>query len=46
MFDQPGQQIVMVAKVMERLVVNKERSHRFHMERISLKKLNKVEGIE
>jgi hypothetical protein len=26
--------------------VNKQRSHRFHMERFNLKKLNKVEGKE
>jgi hypothetical protein len=35
-----------VAKVRERLAVNKQRSHRFHMERFSLKKLNEVEGKE
>jgi hypothetical protein len=29
-----------VAKVRERLAVNKQRSHRFHMERFNLKKLN------
>jgi hypothetical protein len=33
-------------KVRERLVVMKQRSHRFHMERFNLKKLNKVEGKE
>jgi hypothetical protein len=33
-----------VAKVRERLAVNKQRSHRFHMERFILKKLNEVEG--
>jgi hypothetical protein len=33
-----------VAKVRERLAVNKQRSHRFHMERFNLKKLNEVEG--
>jgi hypothetical protein len=33
-----------VAKDRERLVENKQRSHRFHMERFSLKKLNEVEG--
>jgi 50S ribosomal subunit-associated GTPase HflX len=32
-----------VAKVRERLAVNKQRSHRFHMERF---KLNQVEGKE
>jgi hypothetical protein len=35
-----------VAKVKEQLAVNKQRSHRFHMERFNLKKLNKVEGKE
>jgi hypothetical protein len=35
-----------VAKVMERLAVNKQRSHRFHMERFNLKKLNQVQGKE
>jgi hypothetical protein len=33
-----------VAKVRDRLAVNKLRSHRFHMERFNLKKLNEVEG--
>jgi hypothetical protein len=33
-----------VAKVREKLAMNKQRSHRFHMERFNLKKLNKVEG--
>jgi hypothetical protein len=35
-----------VARVRERLAVNKQRSHRFHMERFNLKKLNGVEGKE
>jgi hypothetical protein len=35
-----------VAKGRERLAVNKQRSHRFHMERFSLKKLNNVRGKE
>jgi hypothetical protein len=35
---------LMVAKVRERLAVIKQRSHRFHMERFNVKKLNKVEG--
>jgi hypothetical protein len=35
-----------VAKVKERLAVNKQRLHRFHMEGFNLKKLNKVEGKE
>jgi hypothetical protein len=35
-----------VAKVRERLAVNKQRSHRLHMERFNLKKLNDVEGKE
>jgi hypothetical protein len=35
---------LMMAKVRERLAVNKQRLQRFHMERFILKKLNKVEG--
>jgi hypothetical protein len=35
-----------VAKVRERLAMNKHRSHKFHMERFNLKKLNDVEGKE
>jgi hypothetical protein len=35
---------LVVAKVRERLAVNKQRSLRFHMERFNLKKLNEVEG--
>jgi hypothetical protein len=35
-----------VAKVRERLAVNKQRSHRFDMERFNLKKLNDVEAKE
>jgi hypothetical protein len=37
---------LVVAKVMERLAVNKQRSHRFHVERFNLKKLNEVGGKE
>jgi hypothetical protein len=37
---------LVVAKVKERLAVNKQRSYRFHMERFSLKKLNQVHGKE
>jgi hypothetical protein len=33
---------LVVANVRERLAVNKQRSHRFHMERFNLKKLNEV----
>jgi hypothetical protein len=33
---------LVVAKVRERLAVNKQRSHRFHMERLNLKKVNEV----
>jgi hypothetical protein len=33
-----------VAKVRDRLAVNEQRSHRFHMERLNLKKLKEVEG--
>jgi hypothetical protein len=35
-----------VAKVRERLAVNKQRSQRFHMERFNLRKLNEVENKE
>jgi hypothetical protein len=35
---------LVVAKVRERLAVNKQRSHRFHMERFNFKKLNEVAG--
>jgi hypothetical protein len=37
---------LVVAKAKERLTVNKQRSHRFHLERFNLKKLNEVEGKE
>jgi hypothetical protein len=35
-----------MAKVRERLAVNKQRSQRFDMEKFNLKKLNEVEGKE
>jgi hypothetical protein len=35
-----------LVKVRERLAVNKERPHRFHMEKFNLKKLNVVESKE
>jgi hypothetical protein len=35
-----------VAKVRERLAVNKQRSQRFNMERFNLKKLNDLQGTE
>jgi hypothetical protein len=37
---------LVVAKVRKGLAVNKQRSHRFHMERFKPKKLNEVEGRE
>jgi hypothetical protein len=37
---------LVVATFRERLAVNKQRSHRYHMERFNLKKLNEVEGKE
>jgi hypothetical protein len=37
---------LVMEKVRERLALNKQRLHRFHMERINLKKLNKVEVKE
>jgi hypothetical protein len=33
-----------VAKIRERIAVNKQGSHKFHMERFTMKKLNDVEG--
>jgi hypothetical protein len=35
-----------VAKVRERLAVNKQKSHRFHMERFNSKKFNETESKE
>jgi hypothetical protein len=35
-----------VATFRERLAVNKQRSHRFHIDRFNLKKLNNIEGKE
>jgi hypothetical protein len=35
---------LVVANVRERLAVNKQRPHRFHMERFKLKKFNEEEG--
>jgi hypothetical protein len=35
-----------VAKVRVRLAVSRQRSHKFHVERFNLKKLNEVEGKE
>jgi hypothetical protein len=37
---------LVVAKVRERLAVNKQRSHRFQRERFDLKKLNEIESKE
>jgi hypothetical protein len=37
---------LVVAKVGERLAVNNQRLHRFHMERFNLKKVNVAEGKE
>jgi hypothetical protein len=37
---------LVVANVRERLAVNKQRSHRFDMERFNLKDLNEVEEME
>jgi hypothetical protein len=36
----------MVAKIRERIAVNKQRSHKFNMERFSPNKLNEIEGKE
>jgi hypothetical protein len=35
---------LVVAKIRERLAVNKQGSHKFHMQRFNFKKLNEVEG--
>jgi hypothetical protein len=37
---------LMMAKVRERLAVSKQTTHRFHIERFNLKKLNEVEDKE
>jgi hypothetical protein len=37
---------LVAAKVRERLAVNKQRSHRSHMERFNLKKLKELDGKE
>jgi hypothetical protein len=37
---------MVVAKIRERLAVNKQGSHKFHMEKLNLKKLNEGEGKE
>jgi hypothetical protein len=37
---------LVVAKIRGRLAVNRQRSHRFHMENFNLKKLNEVEVKE
>jgi hypothetical protein len=44
--DCDSDQYLVMAKVRERPAVNKQRSHRFHMERFNLKTLNDVEGKE
>jgi hypothetical protein len=51
MSDRSGQhcdtnQYLVVAKVRERLVMIKQTTHRVHMEKFNLKKLNEVEGKE
>jgi hypothetical protein len=42
----PADHYPVVAKVRKRLAVSKQRTHRVHMERFNLKKLNEVEGKE
>jgi hypothetical protein len=37
---------LVMAKVRERLEVNKQRSHRFHTKRFNIRKLNEVDGKE
>jgi hypothetical protein len=36
--------VVVAPEVRERLAVSKQKTHRVHMERFKLKKLNKIEG--
>jgi hypothetical protein len=40
-FIHSGQQVEILTNVRERLAVNKQRSHRFHMERFNSKKLKR-----
>jgi hypothetical protein len=42
--DYDSDRYLVVAKFRERQAVNKQRSHRFHMERFNFKKLNEIEG--
>jgi hypothetical protein len=42
--DYDSDQYLMEAKFRDRLAVNEQKSHRFHMEKFNLKKLNEVEG--
>jgi hypothetical protein len=44
--DCDSDQYLVVAKIRKRIAVNKQGSHKFHMERFNLKKLNEVEGKE
>jgi hypothetical protein len=44
--DRDSDHYLVVENVKERLAINKQNSHRFHIERINLKKLNEVEGKE
>jgi hypothetical protein len=37
---------LVVAKIRERLAVNKQKSHKFQMERFNFKKLNEIKGKE
>jgi hypothetical protein len=37
---------LVVAKIRKKIAVNKQGSHKFHMERFNLKELNEVEGKE
>jgi hypothetical protein len=51
MSNHSGQQVVIwttiwLWKVRERLALSKQIMHRFHMQRLNLKKLNEVEGKE
>jgi hypothetical protein len=46
MVDHDSDHYLVVAKVCGRLAVNKQRQHRFNMERCNLRKVDEVEGKE
>jgi hypothetical protein len=44
--DSDSDHYLVVTKVRESLAINKQRSHKFHVERFNLKKLNEIDGKE